>query len=37
MRQDAREFSTDGEANVDQKIEFCRGHVISRVANEGVW
>ena len=36
MRQDISEFSTDGEANGDQKVEFCRGHVISWVTNKAL-
>ena len=36
MRQDTLEISTDDETNGDQKVEFCRGHVISWVANKAV-
>ena len=36
MRQDTSEFFTDGEQNGDQKVEFCRTHVVSWVANEAL-
>ena len=37
MRQDTREFSTDGEPNGDQKVEFFRWHLVSWVVKEALW
>ena len=36
MRQDTSEYSTVSELSGDQKIEFCRGYVVSWVANEAL-